>query len=42
VQNGYKDVAHIKKNTDLDPLRAREDFQKLMKELEGEVATGAK
>jgi hypothetical protein len=28
-------VAHMKKDTDLDPLRQREDFQKLVAEQEG-------
>ena len=32
---GYKDVAHMKKDTDLDPLRQRDDFQKFVVELEG-------
>ena len=32
---GYKDAAQMKKDTDLDPLRAREDFKKLLAELEG-------
>src|SRR5262249_7932129 len=36
VGKGYKDVAHMKKATDLDPLRQRDDFQKLVAELEGE------
>jgi eukaryotic-like serine/threonine-protein kinase len=35
VSKGYKDVAHMKKDTDLDPLRQRDDFQKLVAELEG-------
>ena len=35
VSKGYKDVAHMKKDTDLDPLRKREDFQKFVAELEG-------
>jgi tetratricopeptide (TPR) repeat protein len=35
VSQGYKDVAHMKKDTDLDSLRQREDFQKLVAELEG-------
>jgi hypothetical protein len=35
VSKGYKDVAHMKKDTDLDPLRPREDFRKLLAELEG-------
>ena len=35
VQAGYKDSAHMKKDTYLDPLREREDFKKLLAELEG-------
>jgi hypothetical protein len=35
VSKGFKDVAHMKKDTDLDPLRQRADFQKLVAELEG-------
>jgi hypothetical protein len=34
VAAGYKDVASLKKDTDLDPLREREDFKKLIAELE--------
>ena len=34
VKAGYKDAAHMAKDTDLDPLRGREDFKKLMVELE--------
>jgi tetratricopeptide (TPR) repeat protein len=34
VSKGYKAVAHMKRDTDLDPLRQREDFQKLTAELE--------
>jgi serine/threonine protein kinase/Flp pilus assembly protein TadD len=34
VSKGYKDVRLIKKDTDLNPLRQREDFQKLVAELE--------
>ena len=34
VKAGYKDAAHMKQDTDLDPLREREDFQQLMAELE--------
>jgi hypothetical protein len=29
-----KAVAHMKKDSDLDALREREDFQKLVKEME--------
>src|SRR5262249_29443336 len=35
VSKGYKDVAHMKKDRDLGPLRLREDFQKLVAELDG-------
>jgi hypothetical protein len=34
VSKGHKDVAHVKNDTDLDPLRQRDDFQKLVAELE--------
>jgi serine/threonine protein kinase/tetratricopeptide (TPR) repeat protein len=37
VSKGYKDVAHMKKDTDLDPLRRCEDFQKLIAELEAKA-----
>jgi tetratricopeptide (TPR) repeat protein len=41
ITKGYKDPAHLKKDPDLDPLRSREDFKKLMKELEdGEQESG--
>src|SRR5262249_47420668 len=36
VQAGYRDVNQLKKDPDLDPLRRREDFQKLLAELERE------
>jgi hypothetical protein len=35
VSKGYKDMTHMKKDADLHPLRQREDFQKLVAELEG-------
>ncbi len=35
VNKGYQDAAHLKKDTDFDPLRQREDFQKLVAQLEG-------
>ena len=34
VKAGYKDAAHMKKDTDLDALRGREDFKKLLAELD--------
>ena len=34
VQNGYRDIAQMKKDTDLDPVRSRPDFQALLKEVE--------
>src|SRR5262249_35414508 len=33
VAKGFKDAAHAKKDTDLDPLREREDFKALMEEM---------
>ena len=39
---GYKDVAHMNKDTDLDPLRKRDDFNKLLKEIEQKAKAGAK
>jgi serine/threonine-protein kinase len=34
VDRGFKDVAHMKKDADLDPLRKRDAFKKLMAKLE--------
>ena len=34
VKAGFKDAAHISKDTDLDPLLQREDFKKLLNELQ--------
>ncbi len=34
VRAGFKDVAHVKRDSDLEPLRQRRDFQKLVQELE--------
>jgi serine/threonine protein kinase/tetratricopeptide (TPR) repeat protein len=34
VAKGFKDTAHMKQDKDLDPLRGREDFKKLLAELE--------
>jgi serine/threonine protein kinase/tetratricopeptide (TPR) repeat protein len=34
VARGFKDAAHMRKETDLDPLQARHDFKKLLAELE--------
>jgi predicted Zn-dependent protease len=39
VQAGYRDVAHMQKDAALDPLRTREDFQKLLAELAKRSAT---
>jgi tetratricopeptide (TPR) repeat protein len=38
VNKGYKDVAHLKEDKDLDPMRSRADFQKLLQELEKETS----
>jgi serine/threonine protein kinase/tetratricopeptide (TPR) repeat protein len=35
VARGYKDVARMKQDPDLEPLRARDEFRKLLAELEG-------
>ena len=35
VAAGFKNAAHMKKDADLDAVRARADFKKLMAELEG-------
>ncbi len=37
MKAGYKDADHMKKDTDLDPLRGRDDFKKLLAELEKPV-----
>jgi len=42
VAKGYKDAAHMKKDTDLDPLRSHPEFQKLLKELEAKGKTEGK
>jgi hypothetical protein len=34
IKNGYQDVANMKQDGDLDPLRKREDFKKLLAALE--------
>jgi serine/threonine protein kinase/tetratricopeptide (TPR) repeat protein len=34
IKNGFRDAAHMKQNPDLNALRGREDFKKLMAELE--------
>jgi serine/threonine-protein kinase len=34
LKSGYKDLANMKKDPDLDPLRQRADFQKLLQDLE--------
>ncbi len=34
VAKGYRNVAHLKQDVDLDPLRKRDDFQKLISDLE--------
>jgi tetratricopeptide (TPR) repeat protein len=42
VRNGFKDVARMKKDTDLDALRSHPEFRKLLKELEGQGKTDGK
>jgi hypothetical protein len=35
VKAGFKDAAHMAKDTDLESLRGGEDFKRLLAELEG-------
>jgi hypothetical protein len=35
IARGYKDAARLKKNSDFEPLRSREDFKMLLADLEG-------
>jgi hypothetical protein len=39
VKAGYHDAAHMKQDTDLDALRGRDDFKKLLAELDKKAAT---
>ncbi len=38
VKAGWSDAAHMAKDTDLDPIRGREDFKKLLEELSRKAA----
>ncbi len=38
VKAGYKNAAHMKTDTDLDPLRGRDDFRKILTDLEAKAA----
>jgi tetratricopeptide (TPR) repeat protein/tRNA A-37 threonylcarbamoyl transferase component Bud32 len=40
IKAGYRDIAKMRTDTDLDSLRKREDFQKLMQELEAKGKEG--
>ncbi|MFL5246097.1 MAG: protein kinase domain-containing protein [Gemmataceae bacterium] len=42
VAAGFKDTAHIKQDTDLDALRGREDFKKLLAALEASTGKSLK
>jgi hypothetical protein len=42
IDKGYKDAAHIKKDTDLNPLRSLPEFEKLLKELEAKAKQDSK
>jgi serine/threonine-protein kinase len=42
VGKGYNDPAHMKKDKDLDPLRGRDDFKKLLGELEAKAKAAPK
>jgi serine/threonine-protein kinase len=37
IQHGYKDVAQVKLNKDLDPLRSRDDFKEILAGLESKA-----
>jgi hypothetical protein len=39
VANGFGDAGRLRQDPDLEPLRAREDFQKLVTELEEKAKT---
>jgi tetratricopeptide (TPR) repeat protein len=39
VQRGYADAAHMRKDSDLDSLRSRRDFQDLLRELDEKART---
>jgi serine/threonine-protein kinase len=42
VARGFKDGAHMRADSDLEPLRMRDDFQKLVAELQGKAKAPAK
>jgi serine/threonine-protein kinase len=42
VAKGYANIEHMKQDTDLNPLRQREDFQKLLRELEAKKSLPGK
>jgi hypothetical protein len=37
VESGFKDAAQMKQDPDLEPLRTRKEFQKLLAEREGKT-----
>jgi hypothetical protein len=42
MRHGYKDLGNMKKQNELDPIRSREDFKKLMAELEAKAKPAGK
>jgi serine/threonine protein kinase/Flp pilus assembly protein TadD len=40
VQAGWRNAAHMRQDTDLDPLWGRDDFQQLLRELDKQPAAG--
>jgi hypothetical protein len=34
IRRGYRDVEHVKKDQELDPIRERPDFQEVLLELQ--------
>ena len=41
VAKGWKDAGHMAKDPDLDPLRQRDDFRKLLAELRAKAPAAA-
>jgi hypothetical protein len=37
AEKGFRDVAHMRRDTDLDALRRRADFQQFLRELQGKA-----
>src|SRR5262249_20735003 len=42
IARGYKDAAYLRQSPDLEPLRSREDFKKLLSDLESRTKPGSR